>query len=149
LHCLLPPNRLPEDSMSPALRRGAPSHKNQYGQIGEAIVLRYKNGLFLPEAGISSLDKLAREQKAEEAFLALLARYERENRNVSDKPTSPTYAPAMFIKEKEASGLRKDDLAAAMRRLFAAGKIHNEDYGRPSRPHGRLALGPKPSSPAT
>jgi hypothetical protein len=41
--------------------------------------------LFLPEAGLTSLDKLAREQKAEERFLALLARYERDGRNVSDK----------------------------------------------------------------
>jgi hypothetical protein len=27
LHCLLPPNRLSEEIMSSALRRGAPSHK--------------------------------------------------------------------------------------------------------------------------
>ena len=51
--------------------------KNQYGPIGESIVLRYQRGLFLPEAGVSSLDKAAREQKAEEVFLALLARYDR------------------------------------------------------------------------
>src|SRR5262245_4333362 len=62
--------------------------KNQYGPIGESIVLRYRNGLFLPEGGLCSLDKLAREQKAEEIFLALLARFNAEGRNVSDKPTS-------------------------------------------------------------
>src|SRR5215831_3958059 len=39
--------------------------KNQYGPIGETIVLRYQGGLFLPESGLSSLDKLAREQQAE------------------------------------------------------------------------------------
>jgi hypothetical protein len=89
-------------------------------------VLRYQRGLFLPEGGISSLDKLAREQKAEEIFLALLARFEREGRNVSDKPTSPTYAPTSFSKEKDANAFRRDDLAAAMRRLFAASKIHVE-----------------------
>jgi RecA-family ATPase len=103
--------------------------KNQYGPTGETIVLRYQRGLFLPEGGISSLDKLAREQKAEETFLALFARYEQEGRNVSDKPTSPTYAPASFCKEQEAKGIRKDDLAAAMRRLFAGKKIRVESYG--------------------
>jgi RecA-family ATPase len=115
--------------------------KNQYGPMGEAIVLRYRHGLFLPEQGMSSLDKLGREQKAEETFLTLLARLGREGRNVSDKPNSPGYAPTTFAKEKEAKGFRKDDLAAAMRRLFAADKIHVEQYGRPARPAARLALG--------
>ncbi len=115
--------------------------KNQYGPIGETIVLRYQHGLFLPEGGISSLDKLAREQKADEAFLALLSRYEREGRNVSEKPTSPTYAPTTFGKEKDANGFRRNDFIAAMRRLFAAGKIHVENYGRPSRPASRLRPG--------
>ena len=115
--------------------------KNQYGPVGEAIALRYQHGLFLPEQGMSSLDKLAREQKAEETFLSLLARLGREGRNVSDKSNSPGYAPTTFAREKEAKGIRKDDLAAAMRRLFAANKIHVEQYGRPARPAARLALG--------
>jgi RecA-family ATPase len=119
--------------------------KNQYGPMGEAIALRYQHGLFLPEPGTSSLDKLARGQKAEETFLALLTRYEREGRNVSDKPSSNACAPAVFSKEKEARsvGLRREDLADAMRRLFEAGKIHVENYGRPSRPYSRLKLGRK------
>jgi len=115
--------------------------KNQYGPTGETIALRYQRGLFLPEPGISNLDQAARAQKAEEIFLGLLARYDREGRNVSDKPTAPTYAPASFYKEREISGIRKEDLASAMRRLFAAGKIHVEAYGRPSRPMARLRLG--------
>ncbi len=117
--------------------------KNQYGPVGEAIVLRYQRGLFLPEQGISGLDKLAREQKADEVFIELLTRLRTEGRNVSDKPNSPTFAPTTFAKEKEAKGIRKDDLTAAMRRLFAANKIHVEEYGRPSRPYTRLALGKK------
>ena len=52
--------------------------KNQYGPRGQSIVLRYQRGLFLPEGGMSSLDKLAREQRAEETFLTILARYERD-----------------------------------------------------------------------
>jgi RecA-family ATPase len=117
--------------------------KSNYGPISSNIVVRYKGGLFLPEAGLSSVDKLAREQKAEETFLALLARYERDGRNASDKPTSPTYAPALFCKERDANGIRKEDFAAAMRRLFEGGKIHVENYGRPSRPASRLRLGRK------
>ena len=114
--------------------------KNQYGPAGGSIVLRYRSGLFLPEGGVSGLDAIAREQQAQEAFVDLLARYDREGRNVSDKPSSPTYAPASFSRENEAKGLRKDDLANAMRSLFAAGKIRVENYGRPSRPYARLKI---------
>jgi len=39
--------------------------KNQYGPKGESIILRYQRGLFLPEAGISSLEKASRSAKAE------------------------------------------------------------------------------------
>jgi RecA-family ATPase len=121
--------------------------KNQYGPTGESIVLRYQRGLFLPEGGITGLDKLAREQKVEEVFLALLARYVGEGRNVSEKETSNNFAPNSFRKEKEAKGIRKEELDAAMRRLFAANKIHVEDYGRPSRPASRLNLGRKQGLP--
>jgi RecA-family ATPase len=117
--------------------------KSNYGPTSNNIVLRYQNGLFLPEAGTSNLDKLAREQSAEEAFLALLARYEREGRNVNEKPTSHTYAPTAFCGEREAKGFSKKELAAAMSRLFEQGRIHVENYGRPSRPASRLKFGRK------
>jgi RecA-family ATPase len=116
--------------------------KNQYGPLGETVVLRYRNGLFLPEAGVPGLDKFAREAKADDIFLTLLKRLASEGRNVGDKPNSPTYAPAAFAKENESkqAQLRKPDFEAAMRRLFVAGKIHVEAYGRPSRPYSRLAV---------
>jgi RecA-family ATPase len=116
--------------------------KNQYGPIAETVVLRYQRGLFLPEAGISSLDKLAREAKAEEIFLDLLRRFSAQGRNLGDKPTSPNYAPSAFAKEADAKkhNLRKPDLDAAMRDLFRTNKIHVETYGRPGRPSSRLAI---------
>jgi RecA-family ATPase len=116
--------------------------KNQYGPLGETVVVRYGNGLFLPVAGISGLDKIGRDAKADETFLDLLKRFAGEGRNVSEKATSNNYAPTCFAKEAEAKKihLRKADLEAAMRRLFANGKIHVENYGRPSRPYTRLAV---------
>ena len=117
--------------------------KNQYGPTGESVVLRYQRGLFLPEAGISNLDKLAREAKADEVFLELLRRFSVQGRNVSEKPNAPTYAPTAFAKEADAKdqNIRKPDFEAAMRRLFAGNKLHVENYGRPSRPASRLATG--------
>jgi RecA-family ATPase len=119
--------------------------KNQYGPIGESTTLRYQSGLFLPEAGVSSLDKLAREGRAEEIFLTLLDRYELAERNVCEKTSSPNFAPTVFCRESEArsSGLRKEDLNGAMLRLFERNMIHVENYGRPSRPASRIARGPR------
>jgi len=114
--------------------------KNQYGKISDSIVLRYQAGIYLPVPG-ASFDKLAREAKAEEIFLELLRRLTMENRLVSDKKSS-AYAPAVFARENEArgAGITSPDFAEAMRRLFAAKKIWNEPWGRPSRPSYRIAL---------
>jgi hypothetical protein len=100
----------------------------------------------LPEQGVTSLDKLAREQATEDTFMALLARFDCDGRNVSDKTSSPNYAPTLFCKERDANRCRKEELAGAMRRLFEGGKIHVEEYGRPSRPYTRLRQGRKESS---
>ncbi|MCK1652252.1 AAA family ATPase [Bradyrhizobium sp. 149] len=118
--------------------------KNQYGPRGETIVLRYQRGLFLPEGGVSSLDKLAREAKVNETFLELLHRFAGQGRNVSATPTAPNYAPTAFADDPDAKrhGFRKADMKDAMARLFSAGKVHIENYGRPSRPASRLTVKP-------
>ena len=87
------------------------------------------------------MDRAAREVKADEVFLELLARFTKQNRYVSDK-TGTSYAPALFAKEDAAKtlGLTSHNLASAMRRLFASGKIWNEPCGKPSRPQYRIAV---------
>jgi DNA polymerase I-like protein with 3'-5' exonuclease and polymerase domains/RecA-family ATPase len=114
--------------------------KNQYGRLEDTITLRYQHGLFLPEEGMI-FDQAVRAAKAEEVFIELLRRFTSENRYVGDKP-SVSYAPALFAGEDAArkAAVTKDDLAKAMRRLFAAGKIWNEPYGRHSRPSYRIAM---------
>jgi RecA-family ATPase len=123
--------------------------KNQYGPRGETIALRYQRGLFLPEAGMGNLDKLARQAQAEEVFLDLLKRLTDQGRNVSHNLSSPNNAPAALVGETEAKKYRltKDELKDTMSRLFAANKIHVEEYGRPSRPYSRLAIKPRNSQP--
>ena len=120
--------------------------KNNYGPIGASVLLRWKNGVFIPEPGEGTLEKAAAERKGEELFLTLLGRFNQQNRNTSDK-IGPSYAPALFAKEAEAKAARigKAALAAAMDRLFAAGKLFLEPYGYPSRGTFRIATtGPKP-----
>jgi RecA-family ATPase len=115
--------------------------KNQYGPTAETIVLRYQRGLFLPVAGMASLDKVAQEARADGVFLDLLHRFTKENRNVGER-TGTSYAPARFAQEEEAkrAALTSKHLEAAMRRLFKAEKIWNEPYGRPARISHRLAI---------
>ncbi len=114
--------------------------KNQYGPIGETVVLRYQRGLFLPISGSSTLDRLAAEQAATDLFLKLLDTFDQQGRNVSDKKSSPNYAPAMFATDPLAKDMSRARtvLADAMARLFATGKIRVQTYGRPSRPYTRL-----------
>jgi RecA-family ATPase len=114
--------------------------KNQYGRISESIVLRYQDGLYLPVSGVS-LDQAAREQAAQDVFLALLKRFADENRNVSTN-VGKTYAPALFAREDEArkAGVSKHDLENAMRQLFKDRKIWNEPYDKPSLGRYRIAV---------
>jgi RecA-family ATPase len=117
--------------------------KNQYGPMSEPIMLRYQRGLFLPEPGVGSLQKLAQDQQDDERFLSLLQRYEQEGRKLSEKVSASNYAPAMFSKEASAKGTSKARFTEAMDRLFAAKKIHVASYGPPSRGWSKLALGIK------
>jgi RecA-family ATPase len=119
--------------------------KNQYGPVSESIVLRYRDGLFLPIPGVGGdfLDRAAQELRADEVFVALLRRFTAESRIVTDK-TGRAYAPALFAREDEAKGVRLTNKAfeAAMRRLFKTGRIWNAPRGgKPSRADAtRLAL---------
>jgi RecA-family ATPase len=117
-------------------------NKNQYGPRGDSLILRYQHGLFLPEAGVSDLDKASRGAKAEDVFVELLRRFASQGRNVSDKRTANNYAPSDFAQEDEAKKYRikKPELERAMRDLFKANRICLEEYGRPSRPSTRLAV---------
>jgi RecA-family ATPase len=119
--------------------------KNNYGPVAERILLRWECGVFVPEAGCSSLEKLAVDQRVDERFLQLLAEFTQQGRNLSDKQNANSFAPKMFAQEKGADGkkISKSAFEGAMTRLFAANKIHVETYGPPSRGWYRLALGPR------
>jgi RecA-family ATPase len=121
--------------------------KNNYGPISASVTLQWKAvgkaGVYLPVGSGSTLDKAAADSRAEHLFLDLLRRYNGQERFVSHKP-GPSYAPALFAKEDAAQklaakdGARRNALADAMNRLFAARKIKVENYGKPSRPYNKI-----------
>lgn len=116
--------------------------KNQYGALAPKVMLRFKNGIFVPEMRGGSTDPQVAEQRADEVFLNLLDRFGQAGRNVCDK-RGTTFAPALFAKEKEATSqkLNKNALADAMIRLFASGKIRVVTDGPTSRLRSRIIKG--------
>jgi RecA-family ATPase len=112
--------------------------KSNYGPAGEVVRLRWHDGVFVIEPKAGSLERMAADANADAAVRRLLEEYTAQGRNVSDKPSSPTYAPASFARER--IGFNKRQLGDAMRRLFSAHKIRVETYGRPSRPYQRIVL---------
>jgi RecA-family ATPase len=115
--------------------------KNNYGKLGARALLRWKNGVFVPEPGQGTIEKAVAERKAEELFLKLLDRFG----SVTNKKGT-SYAPALFAAEHEAKTAKvsKSALADAMGRLFAANKLHLEAYDYPCRKRFRIVAGPKP-----
>jgi RecA-family ATPase len=115
--------------------------KNNYGPIGAKVLLRWRNGVFVPEPGEGTIERAAAERAAEQLFLSLLDRFP----NVSNK-SGVSYAPALFAKQPEAiaAKISKEALANAMGRLFAADKLHMAQHGYKSRGTYRIAAGPKP-----
>ena len=115
--------------------------KNNYGPVGARVLLRWRNGVFVPEPGQGTIEKAVAERRAEELFLKLLDRF---GAVTNKKGTS--YAPALFAEEPEAKATKvsKSALADAMGRLFAANKLHLEAYDYPCRKRFRIVAGPKP-----
>ena len=120
--------------------------KNNYGPLAESIVLRYRSGLFLPEAGPSGLEKLARDQKVDDTFLDVLGKLIKQNRPVSPSAHAPSnYAPKVIALHPDGKVYTQRDYRTALERLLAADRIHIASFGPPSKTVRQLALGPASS----
>jgi RecA-family ATPase len=117
--------------------------KLNYGRKGDERVLRWRDGVFVLDAGARP-EKLQTDAEDDRTFLDLLAEFARSEREVSDK-TSNAYAPAKFAEHPSAKGLSKGRLTAAMNRLFKANRIHIENSGPPSKRRSRIVSGPPPA----
>jgi RecA-family ATPase len=113
--------------------------KANYASIGDTIKLRWQNGVLVPTDAPTGLAALAGRQDAETTFLALLARCDAENRPVSDSRNAGNAAPKLFALRPDRQGYTRRDFEGAMQRLFAAGKITMQPYGRRSDMRHRIA----------
>jgi RecA-family ATPase len=103
--------------------------KANYARAGAEIGLRWQAGRFNLDGPAGGFDKLAADAKADAIFLELVARFEREGRDVSASP-SPSYAPKVFAEHPDAKGLTARALRAAMDRLFTAKRPRSKPPGR-------------------
>ena len=71
-------------------------------------------------------------------FLDLLDAAIKRGRNISDSKHAGNYAPKTFAASPNADRYSQKELAAAIERLFGAGEIRMEGYGRPSDQRRRI-----------
>jgi RecA-family ATPase len=114
--------------------------KNNYGRLGDSIVLRYRNGVFVPEPS-TSFDQAVREQRIEEVFLTVLRKLTDRGQPVSPNK-GPTYAPAIVAEHRDGKAYTSKEHAGAMSRLLDAKKIYVVTTGSPARLRSRLVLDP-------
>ena len=102
---------------------GAMSWSWTISPVTKSLVLKKRSSgpRFCPRQRLDNLNKLATEQKADDVFLSLVAKFEREGRDVSPNPSN-SFAPSVFSKHQDGRGLTSDTLRASMDRLRKAGK---------------------------
>jgi RecA-family ATPase len=118
--------------------------KNNYGRVGEEILVHWRGGVFVPDS-VSPESLLAGHDanaRAERVFLKMMAIFVAEHRGaVSHRPGS-NYAPKLFADDMRAEGIRTKALKFAMDRLIAAKRIETVIEGPPSRLRFSLIISP-------
>lgn len=103
--------------------------KANYGRTGGEISMTWKDGIFVPDAQETGLDRMAANAKAERVFLKLLRLFNEMDRHVSPS-RSASYAPTVFAKHPEAEGVGKRALSTAMETLLSSGAVIIAEHGR-------------------
>jgi RecA-family ATPase len=107
--------------------------KANYSTRGDEIRLRFRDGVLEREGGLGSGIVASMERRnCEAVFLELLDKIIPSGRHASDSRNSAAYAPKLFCLHPDRQGFTKRDFEMAMNRLFAAGLIRVEHYGKPS-----------------
>jgi hypothetical protein len=96
---------------------------------GTTIPLKWRNKLLVPDLPEHSVPG-STGPTADEVFLELLDAATQQGRNISDSKNAGNYAPKTFAASPKANRYNLRQLAAAMQRLFDAGEIRMEQYGR-------------------
>lgn len=112
--------------------------KANHAPTGTTIPLEWRDKLLIPTLARGGIIGVIERRSAERVFLDLLDAATGAGRNVSDSKHAGNYAPKSFAKSPNAERYTVKDLAAAMERLFADGKLRMEVSGRPSDQRRRM-----------
>lgn len=108
--------------------------KSNYSALARPVRLTWRDGLLVHDQAPSlpQHEQAALDEQAKTVFLAILQRFNRADRTVSDKPRATNFAPTAFEDEPEAAQLgnkpkhRQAALRRAMAALFTAERIYIE-----------------------
>lgn len=128
----------PGEHLDPDLRQ-LQLKKTNYAGMGETIIVRWHDGVFIL-AEQNKLPEETSQEQVERVFLSLVEKYHRQGRPVCHTPSS-TYAPTVFEKDPDAGGIRKRAFAAAMNRLLNRRAVAVEISGPPSKLRRYLVVG--------
>lgn len=112
--------------------------KANHGRTGGEIGLTWCKGVFMADAPVTGLDRVAGSAKAERVFLKLLTLHTDQGRHVNANG-GITYAPNVFEKHPDSEGCNKRALRQAMEVLLGAKKISICQSGPPSRRVSHIA----------
>jgi RecA-family ATPase len=112
--------------------------KSNRARRGEKIDVIWTEGRFVVVTP-GDVKNTRNEAEAEELFLELLAKLDKQGMNVSPY-RSNCYAPAVLAKQSSSKGIGKVALDRAMYRLLEKGKIRVDTHGPPSKRRHRLMI---------
>lgn len=138
--------RIVQDGYEPDTKaRKLSNKKANYGPTGIEITMKWQDGVFVADAPVTGLDRVAANAKAERVFLKLLREFTDQGRHVNHAGGA-TYAPKLFAQHPHAEGCTKRVLKGAMDCLLTDGKIKIATDGPPSKRRSFLAF-PDASNP--
>lgn len=108
--------------------------KNNYGPVGQQIVLTWRDGIFVP---VDMPTGEARTAKAAFVFMKLLEQFSAQGRRVNTSGGAQ-YAPKAFAEHPEADGVTKAAFKAAMEMLLSKGAIALVETGPASKRRSHL-----------
>jgi RecA-family ATPase len=113
--------------------------KANYGKTGSEIKVRWQDGAFALDDGKPSPVAGFLNKKADETYVDLLSKLNRQGQRLSPNP-SQTYAPKIMAAHADAKSLTKRQLADAQQRLLDKQTIKIVEEGPASRRYRRLLV---------
>lgn len=111
--------------------------KANYGKTGEAIAIRWNDGVYDLDKGPDPVLAKVLNKSADDVFMAVFSKLTDQGQALGPN-VGPSYAPKKISGHPDAKGYTKIDLAGAMQRLLDGGRLRIEVTGPPSRRYTQL-----------